>query len=322
MTTGKQQTLPSKLLVALGGNAIHPEGIRGTGAEQVNYAMDAARSLSPLMRDVPQLVLTHGNGPGVGKVLMRQAIASQRVASMPLDICVANSQGGISYVIMQALQNVQRSQGQQRPIASVVCEVEVDPADPAFVRPDKPLGYFFTAEEAKNLATEFGWTMREDAGRGWRMVVPSPQPRRILDVEVIASLMRQGVIVITAGGGGIPVTVDGNNQLRGVEAVVDKDLTSALLARDLGIEDLLILTSVRHVKIHFGTKFEQDLPSLTLAELNRYSAEGHFSAGSMGPKINAVKLFLAHGGKRAVIAHLDDAFPAFLGKTGTQIVRQ
>lgn len=321
MTTRQQQSLPNKLLVALGGNAIHPEGIKGTGEEQFNYAMAAARSLLALIRDVPQVVLTHGNGPGVGKVLMRQAIASQRVASMPLDICVANSQGGISYVIMQALQNVLRSQGMRRPIASVVCEVEVDPADPAFARPDKPLGYFFSAEEAKKLATEFGWTMREDAGRGWRMVVPSPQPKRILDGEVIASLMRQGTIVITAGGGGIPVAVDDHNQLRGVEAVVDKDLTSALLASELGIEDLLILTSVKHVKIHFGSKFEKDLCSLSLAELDRYSAEGHFSAGSMGPKINAVKQFLEHGGKRAIIAHLDDAYPAFLGRTGTQIVR-
>ncbi len=319
MVAEERRILPNKLLIALGGNAIHPEGIKGTGEEQVNFALAAARSLFPLVNRVPQLVLTHGNGPGVGKVLMRQAIASKRVASMPLDICVANSQGGISYVIMQALQNILREEKVQRRVASLVCEVEVAEDDPAFAHPDKPLGYFFTAEEAKNLAVEFGWTMREDAGRGWRMVVPSPRPRKILDCEVIASLMEQGVIVITGGGGGVPVLVDG--RIRGVEAVVDKDLTSALLARELGIDELVILTSVKQVKINFGSRFERGLSSLSLAELDRYAAEGHFAAGSMGPKIQAVKQFLELGGKQAVIAHLDDAYPAVLGKAGTRVSR-
>ncbi|MBE0586300.1 MAG: carbamate kinase [Desulfofustis sp.] len=312
-------TMPDKLLIALGGNAIHPEGIKGTGQEQFDVAAAAATALLPLLERVPNLVLTFGNGPGVGKVLMRQAIASKRVASMPLDICVANSQGGISYVIMQALQNVMRARGLQRPVASIICEVLVDPADSAFGRPDKPLGYFFSEAEARELEKEFGWTMKEDAGRGWRMVVPSPAPLKILDSALLGSLMQQGVVVLTAGGGGIPVTTETGDQLRGIEAVIDKDLTSALLARELGIEQLLILTSVRHVKINYGSDNEQDLSQLTLSELDRYIGEGHFSAGSMGPKVEAARRFLVGGGKRAIIAHLDEAYQACLGSAGTQI---
>ncbi|BDD87941.1 carbamate kinase [Desulfofustis limnaeus] len=312
--------IPEKLLIALGGNAIHPEGIRGTGQEQFAMAAAAAQALLPVLQSETRLVITHGNGPGVGKVLMRQAIAKNRVAIQPLDICVANSQGGISYVIMQALQNALRSIHHRRPVASLVCEVEVNPDDPAFANPDKPLGYFFSEAEARDLEKEFGWIMKEDAKRGWRMVVPSPQPHRVIDSDIINTLMRQGVIVITGGGGGIPVTVDAGNQLRGVEAVIDKDLTSALLARQLGIDDLLILTSVDRVKIHFGTPQEQSLDELSLDELKSYEAEGHFSAGSMGPKIGAVRHFLEAGGRRAIIADLKDAYDALLGRTGTRVI--
>jgi len=321
MTKKRVAALPDKLLIALGGNAIHPEGIKGTGPEQFDIAATAARQLLPLLRDIPRIVVTHGNGPGVGKVLMRQAIARERVASMPLDICVANSQGGISYVIMQAMQNSMRTAGLDRPVASVICEVEIDPADPAFVNPSKPLGYFFSEEEARKLSAEFGWTMKEDAGRGWRMVVPSPAPRRILDTEVIARLVEQGVIVITGGGGGIPVSIDSDNQLHGLEAVIDKDLTSALLANELNIDHLLILTSVEQVKLHFGTPEEKNLDVLDVSDLDRYTAEGHFSAGSMGPKLKAAKQFLENGGERAIIAHLNQAYDAVLGSAGTHITR-
>jgi carbamate kinase len=320
MAAASSKKVPPKLLVALGGNAIHPEGIKGTGPEQFDIALKAARTLVPILQAVPKLVFTHGNGPGVGKVLMRQAIARKRVASMPLDICVANSQGGISYVIMQALQNAMTAADFRRHIASVVCEVEVDPTDPAFQNPDKPLGYFFSAKEARSLSREFGWIMKEDAQRGWRMVVPSPAPRQVLDSEVIDKLLGQDIIVITAGGGGIPVGIDVDGQLIGIEAVIDKDLTSALLARELGIDDLLILTSIKHVKTHFGTPQEQDLHTLTLPELIHYEKEGHFCAGSMGPKIQAVKQFLEDGGKQAIIAHLDDAHEALIGNAGTRIV--
>lgn len=319
MPSSNYHKMPDKLLVALGGNAIHPEGIRGTGQEQFDIASEAALSLLPVLIKIPKLVITHGNGPGVGKVLMRQAIARKRVASMPLDICVANSQGGISYVIMQAMQNAMSDADCKRHITSVVCEVEVDPEDRAFENPDKPLGYFFSEEEAVSLAEEFGWIMKEDAGRGWRMVVPSPRPQKILDSEVISCLLDDGIIVITAGGGGIPVKSTTEGSLNGVEAVIDKDLTSVLLAGELGIEDLLILTSIEHVKLNFGTDKERDLHELSLSELKQYKREGHFSAGSMEPKIQAVIEFLESGGKQATIAHLGQAHAALQGIAGTRV---
>ena len=321
MTEKSKELFPDRLLVALGGNAIHPEGIKGTGQEQVQFAKQAARALLPLLQNVPELVLTHGNGPGVGKVLMRQAIASKRVASMPLDICVANSQGGISYVIMQALQNALKSANVDRAVTSVICEVEVDPNDPAFLNPQKPLGYFFTEAEAQDLTKEFNWTMREDANRGWRMVVPSPHPKKILNSEIISDLSQQGIIVITGGGGGIPVVTDEEGTLAGVEAVIDKDLTSVLLAQEMGIGQLMILTSIRNVAVNFGTDSQRDLTSVSLEELKQYLKDGQFAAGSMGPKIEAVIAFMDNGGERAVIAHQEDAFNALCGLAGTEIVK-
>jgi len=312
---------PRRLLIALGGNAIHPAGILGTGEEQFEVAARASQALAPIMREVPELIITHGNGPGVGKVLMRQAIARKRVVSMPLDICVANSQGGISYVIMQCLQNTLKENGIKRAVSSLICEVEVDPDDRAFTRPDKPLGYFFTQSEAKELAREFGWVMREDAGRGWRMVVPSPKPLKVLNSEILKELISRGTIVITAGGGGIPVKGDAGGRLSGLEAVIDKDLTSALLAKELGIDHLLILTSVHNVSINYGTDRQQPLQTVSLADLESYQKDGQFAAGSMAPKIEAVVNFLKNGGQRAIIAHLDDACAALSGKVGTQVMQ-
>ena len=322
MNGNSQASLPRRLIIALGGNAIHPAGIKGTGKEQFQIAAEASNGLLPILRDIPQLIITHGNGPGVGKVLMRQAIASKRVASMPLDICVANSQGGISYVIMQTMQNSLHAARVDRGVTSIICEVEVDPDDPAFDNPDKPLGYFFTEAEAQELREEFNWNMKEDANRGWRMVVPSPRPRKILNSSVIRELAESGNIVITGGGGGIPVVTDNDGNISGVEAVIDKDMTAVLLARELGVDHLLILTSVDHVAIHFGTDRQQDLRSVSLDELRTYLNQGHFSAGSMGPKVEAVIQFLEGGGKRAIIAHLDKAYQALLGQTGTHVVRR
>lgn len=321
MTPVDKHVLPNRLIVALGGNAIHPEGIRGTGEEQVSFAFKASLSLLELMQTIPELIITHGNGPGVGKVLMRQAIARDRVAAMPLDICVANSQGGISYVIMQALQNTLKACGSERKVTSVICEVEVDPQDLAFADPDKPVGYFFSEEEAKDLQEEFGWIMKQDANRGWRLVVPSPKPQRIINSEVIGSLAEQGIIVISGGGGGIPVAVDAKGQWFGLEAVIDKDLASVQLARELDIDHLLILTSVSHVAINFGRPDQRELKEVTAEELARLWDEGHFSSGSMAPKVEAAIKFIRNGGQRVVIASLEEAGPAMRGVSGTQIVR-
>lgn len=312
--------LPSRLLVAVGGNAIHPGGIAGTPDEQRAIVAETAGALLPLMQLDTELIVTHGNGPVVGKILMRQAVARDRVVPMPLDICVAHSQGGIAYLLMQAFENALRAADSARQVVCLLTQVEVDAQDPAFARPTKPIGYFYTADEADALQRELGWPMREDAGRGWRLAVASPEPRRILDLSLVDALAKSGAIVIAGGGGGIPVVCDATHARRGVEAVVDKDLTSALMARSLGIDVMMILTGVSRVAIHFGTPQATALDRLSLSDARRYLADGHFPTGSMGPKIQAAIRFLETGGTRAVIAHLLEALPALRGEAGTQIV--
>ena len=312
--------IPDRLLVAIGGNAIHPEGISGTVAQQQRFARNAGRSLLPLMRLGRGLVITHGNGPVVGKILMRQAIARDRVAPMSLDICVAHSQGGIAYLLMQALENALREVGDPRHVVCLLTQVEVDPQDPAFAAPTKPIGYFHSEAEARALSKETGWLMREDAGRGWRHVVPSPRPRKIADTSVIGELSRAGAVVIAGGGGGIPVLRADNGVRRGVEAVIDKDLTSALMASVLGIDTLMILTGVGRVAIDFGTPGERKLETIGLAEARRHLAQGQFPPGSMGPKIEAAIDFIERGGRRAIIGHLDQAMAALSGESGTHIL--
>ena len=311
---------PDRLLVAIGGNATHPGNIQGTSDEQRDIAAATGRALLPLMQLDNQLVVTHGNGPVVGKILMRMALTRDRIAPMAMDICVAHSQGGIAYLLMQALENTLREAGNPRHVVCLLTQVEVDPNDPAFADPTKPVGHFFSEDEAKALHAELGWTMREDAGRGWRHVVPSPLPRHIVDISLIDALARRGTVVIAGGGGGIPVLRAPNGVRRGIEAVIDKDLTSALIANVLKIPVMMILTGVPRVAIHFGKPQQRELGQVTLSELKAYHAEGHFPAGSMGPKVEAAIRFLEGGGQRAVIAALDQAVPALAGETGTHVV--
>lgn len=317
---GESLAPPRRLLVAVGGNAIHPAGIRGTGEEQALIAAKAGRSLLPLLEMDNELIVTHGNGPGIGKVLMRQALARHRVVPMPMDICVANSQGGIAYVLMQAFENALREAGNPRHVVCLLTQVEVDPNDPAFDEPSKPVGYFYTKEEARELSEELGWVMREDAGRGWRQVVPSPLPRHIVDISLIDAIARRGSVVIAGGGGGIPVERHSNGVRHGVEAVIDKDRTSALMANVLGIRDMLILTGVRRVAINFGKPDQRELDTITVSEIRRYLEKGQFPAGSMGPKVEAAIQFIEGGGRRAVIAHLEECFAALKGEAGTAVV--
>jgi len=312
--------MPKRLVVAIGGNAIHHEGIRGTGQEQVDMARCTAKVLMPLMLSVPELVVTHGNGPQVGKVLMRQALAARQVVPMPLDICVANSQGGIAYLLMQAFENELRREGSGRAVVCMITQVVVDAAELAASPPTKPVGYFLSASEAKALADEHGWAMAEDSGRGWRRVVQSPAPKAIIGAGTIGEMARAGHVVIAGGGGGIPVERLADGETRGVEAVVDKDLTSSLLAAELGADTLLILTAVRNVAVNFGTPEQKELGVVPLDEMKKYQREGHFGAGSMGPKVEAAVRFVESGGRRAVIAHLDDAVAAVAGEAGTQVV--
>ena len=285
-------TPPPRLLVAVGGNAIHPEGILGTVEEQESFAAATGRALLPLMTLDNQLVITHGNGPVVGKILMRQAIARERVTPMSLDICVAHSQGGIAYLLMQALENALREIGNPRHVACLLTQVEVDENDPAFDAPSKPVGYFYDAAEAEAMAEETGWTMREDSGRGWRHVVPSPRPRYVVEISLVRMLMERKTVVIAGGGGGIPVVRGPKGVRRGIEAVIDKDLTSALMANVLGIDTMMILTAVPRVAIDFGTPGERALERVNLSEIRRHLADGQFPPGSMGPKIEAAIRFL------------------------------
>ncbi len=312
--------IPRRLLVAIGGNAIHPADSMGTAEEQLAITAATGRALLPLMELTNELIVTHGNGPVVGKILLRQAVARHRVVPMPLDICVAHSQGGIAYLLMQAFENALREADNPRHVVCLLTQVEVDSDDPAFQNPTKPVGYFYTEEEARALTEELGWTLREDAGRGWRMVVPSPRPRHIVDISLIEALAKRGTVVIAGGGGGIPVVRGPKKVRRGVQAVIDKDLTSALMANVLKIPVLMILTAVSRIAIHYRTPQQRELDRVTLSEIRRYQAEGHFPAGSMGPKVEAAIRFLQGGGRRAIIAHLNEGLPALRGETGTHIL--
>jgi len=312
--------IPRRLLVAIGGNATHPENIEGTSQEQKDIAAATAEAILPLALLDNELVVTHGNGPVVGKIMMRQVLSRDRIAPMSMDICVAHSQGGIAYLLVQAMENALREAGSRRHVACLLTQVEVDPDDPAFTDPTKPVGPFFDAEEAQRIGEELGWPMKEEAGRGWRHVVPSPEPRHVCDISLVQVLARRGTVVIAGGGGGIPVVRGPKGVRNGVEAVIDKDLTSALMAKVLGIRWMMILTAVSKVAINFGTPDERHLDRLTLPELEAYHAEGHFPAGSMGPKIDAAIRFLKAGGQRVVICHLQEAMAALRGETGTHIV--
>ncbi|GBE14639.1 MAG TPA: carbamate kinase [Proteobacteria bacterium] len=320
MSTSQKIGLPSRMLVAIGGNATHPENITGTSDEQIAIAANTARALLPLTLFDNELVVTHGNGPVVGKILMRQVLTRDRIPPMSLDICVAHSQGGIAYLLMQAMENALREAGSPRHVACLLTQVEVDPEDPAFENPTKPIGPFFSESDAGKISQEIGWLMKEDAGRGWRHVVPSPKPLHICDISLVQALAQRGTVVIAGGGGGIPIVRGPKGVRRGVEAVIDKDHTSALMGNVLGIEDMLILTSVPKVVVRFGKPDSRDLDHVTLDELRTYYNEGYFAEGSMGPKILAAIRFLDGGGKRVIIGHLEKAMEALSGETGTHIV--
>ena len=314
--------IPDRILVAIGGNATHPEDIEGTSREQKFIAASTAKALLPLAMMDNQLVVTHGNGPVVGKILMRQALTRDTIAPMPLDICVGHSQGGIAYLLVQAMENALREADNSRHVACLLTQVEVAEDDPAFDDPTKFIGTFYSEVEARRIEQEMGWRMKEDSGRGWRHVVPSPKPQHVCDISLVQVLARRGTVVIAGGGGGIPVVRGAKGVRRGVQAVIDKDLTSALMANVLGIELLMILTAVPKVAVHFGTPAQRELDQVTMRELRAFHAEGHFPPGSMGPKVDAALKFLEGGGERVIIAHLDEAMAALNGETGTHVVAE
>jgi carbamate kinase len=315
------EQIPRRLVIAIGGNATHPEDIAGTSEEQKTIAKQTAQVLLPLAQLDNELIVTHGNGPVVGKIMMRQMLTMDRIPPMSMDICVAHSQGGIGYLLMQAMENALRAAGNSRHVASLLTQVEVDEDDPAFQNPTKFVGPFFSAEEARRIGEELGWLMREDSGRGWRHVVPSPKPKHICDISLVDALAKRGTIVIAGGGGGIPVVRAPNGERKGLPAVIDKDLTSAHMANVLGIDELLILTAVNRVCIDFGKAYQSELSEISLQELKVYQSQNHFAAGSMGPKVDAAIRFLEGGGSRVTIGQLEYALPSLLGETGTHIIK-
>ena len=310
------------LLVTLGGNAILPARGTGTFDEQYSITRLTMQPIAELIRDGARVVLSHGNGPIVGNILIRNEAAREQIPPMPLDVCGADSQGGIGYMMQQALQNELFRLGVERNVVTIVTQVVVDERDPAFRRPTKPIGPFYTEERARLLAKEKGWTVVEDAGRGYRRVVPSPRPLEVVEIAAIRKLVAEGTVVIASGGGGIPVSRQWDGTLHGVEAVIDKDLASSLLGRLLGCDTLCIITGVDRVALHFGTPEQKDLECATAEELSRYAAAGHFPSGSMGPKIQAAIEFVRGGGREVVITSPAMIREALDGKTGTRVRRE
>jgi carbamate kinase len=307
------------VVVALGGNASYPPNIRGTAQEQLDIIAGLTEQLLEIVERGYRLVLTHGNGPVVGNILFRMARTASELPPMPMDVCVAHSQGGMGYMFQQSFANTLTRHGVDREVVSLVTQVEVDRDDPAFSHPTKPVGKFFSQAEAERMAEQTGWTFAEDAGRGWRRVVASPRPRQILELGAIRSLLDAGVVPIATGGGGVPVVRLPDGQLEGVAAVIDKDLTSALLAARLGAETLLLITGVERVAIDFGTPAQRFVDHLSAAEARALLEAGQFPPGSMGPKIQAALDYLAAGGRRVLITSLEHAFAAVQGRAGTCI---
>lgn len=309
------------IVIALGGNAILQPGQNGTVDEQMENVDSTAEQVAELIAQGHRVVITHGNGPQVGALLIQQEAGRDRVPPMPLDVCGAESQGQIGYMLQQSIGKMLARRSIQRPVATVITQMVVDPNDPAFANPTKPVGPFYSAAYAEQRMKETGEKWIEDAGRGWRRVVPSPDPIRIVEQDAILSLVRTGAIVIANGGGGIPV-IEKGGLYKGVEAVIDKDLGGECLARDVGADVLLILTDVAHVALHYKTPHQVDLHTVQLDDLIRYQQEGHFKAGSMGPKVEACRRFVERGGEAAIIAQLDRAVEAIHGNAGTRIVKQ
>ncbi|MFO8033917.1 MAG: carbamate kinase [Candidatus Bipolaricaulota bacterium] len=311
------------VVVALGGNAILQRGQRGTLQEQLNNVRGTCEQLAEMVLSGQwKLVVTHGNGPQVGSILLQQEAAKDSVPPMPMDACGAQTQGLIGYMIQQSLHHILGARGRgDIPLATVVTQVLVDKDDVAFQNPSKPVGPFYSSDEARELSERMGWDVVEDAGRGWRRVVPSPDPVSIAEKEFIRILVQNRAIVIASGGGGIPV-VQEEGRLKGVEAVIDKDLAGERLAEDVGAHVLLILTDIPQVKLNYGKPDEHALERVTAAEAKQYSEQGHFAKGSMEPKVLAAIRFVQAGGERAVIASLGQASEALEGQAGTQVVRE
>ena len=308
-----------KIVVALGGNALQRKGAPATAEAQLEVVRETVEFIAEMSRMDYELAIVHGNGPQIGNIVLASEAASDVVPTMPFDVCGAMSQGYIGYHIQQALRRALQKRNRNIPVVTIITQVVVDKNDPAFNNPTKPIGPFYSEEEARKIAGEKGYIVKEDAGRGWRRVVASPMPKRIVEFSCLKELW-DTTIVITAGGGGIPVIENEDGSLSGIAAVIDKDLAAARLADDIGADILMILTEVEKVSLNFNKPDQSDLDQITVEEAKHYIAEGHFAPGSMLPKIQAAVNYVKDNpGKKAIITSLFKSLDALEGKTGTII---
>ena len=307
------------LVIALGGNALQEQGQAATAENQLEVVRQTAARIAELARD-SRLLVVHGNGPQVGRLVLQNEYAAPITPAMPFDVCGAMSQGLIGYHLQQALTEVMAERGIAKSAATVLTQVVVDGNDPGFQHPTKPIGPFYSREEAEAIAAEKGYAMKEDAGRGWRRVVASPQPVEIVELKAIQALADAGFVPVCVGGGGIPVLKKGDGTLTGTAAVIDKDLAAEKLAEDVGAQRLIILTAVDRVCLRYNKPGQQELARLTADEAEQYLKEGHFAPGSMGPKVEAAIKFVRSGaGRRCIITSLEQAAAALRGEAGTEV---
>ena len=310
-----------KIVIALGGNALQEDGKPATAQAQLETVEKAATYIADIIEKGYTVVVAHGNGPQVGRLVLQNEHAASVTPAMPFDVCGAMSQGMIGYHIQQALGKILRARGLGQQVATLVTQVVVDKNDPMFQNPTKPIGPFYTEAQAKAIADEKGYTMKEDSGRGWRRVVASPLPVEINELAAVKCLIDGGFVVVTVGGGGIPVVKNNAGELSGIAAVIDKDLASEKLAEDIDADALIILTAVEKVSLNFRKPDQKDLETITTAEAEGYVSEGHFAPGSMLPKVQAAIKFASSGaGRKAIITSLDKAVDALSGSAGTTVV--
>lgn len=311
--------MSDKVVIALGGNAILEPKQKATYENQLENVRRSSEIIARIVKNGHSVIVTHGNGPQVGNILRQNEEAKEFVPPLPLDVCSAESQGFIGYMMNQTLKNELQKLGLNNQVVSLLTQTEVSADDPAFENPTKPIGVFFSEEEAKQLAIDKNWVVKEDAGRGWRRVVASPMPKSIHGSSIIKQLTDDNIIVVAAGGGGIPVVKNEDGSITGIEAVIDKDRSGFKLAEEVKSDVFMILTDVQNVYVNYGKPNQQALATITVEEAKRHVQDGQFSAGSMGPKMEAAIEFAQQGG-RAIICSLDQADLAMEGKAGTQVI--
>jgi carbamate kinase len=309
-----------RALIAIGGNSLIRAGERGTLDEQYRNASATAASIAKMISKGWDMVISHGNGPQVGAALLRSERASREVYTHTLDMCVATTQSEIGYLLQRALEHELRELNVNKSVMTIPTMVQIDPNDPAYQNPSKPIGPFYDKEVAEEKKRQLKWDIVEDAARGYRRVVPSPEPKKVLELDIIKKVNDMGIVAIALGGGGIPVVVKENGEVIGSEAVIDKDRSSALLAKELGVDLFIISTDTDKVYLNYKKPDQKALKEISVDEIMKYHAEGHFPAGSMGPKVESAARFIRNGGKRVIITSYEYLMDALEGKEGTLII--